>query len=123
MTARVLEFEEWSRLPEYMDEVLKTLRPSTSRMCVVENEQGDIVARWLLYPALLAEDLWIDPRYRGKVSVGRKLWRLMHRAAAGLGFARVVSAVVDKELMPLVAHPKLGAEALPLMVTFPVRGV
>jgi len=119
----VLPFEEWHRLPEYLDPVLVEARPGHTRICVIENEQGEIVARWLLYPALLAEDLWIDPRYRQKASVGRKLWRLMHSAAAGLGFARVVSAVVDTEMLPMVAHPRLGAEMLPTMVTFPVRGV
>lgn len=121
MIARVLPYESWDRLPEYMDAVVMNLRPGTSRVCVVENEQGDIVARWLLYPALMAEDLWVHPDYCQKVSVTRKLWRLVHRCAAELGFTQLVSAVVDDAPLPLLRHRRLNAETLPLMVTFPVR--
>lgn len=122
MTARVLPYESWDRLPDYMDPVLVNLRPGTSRVCVVENEQGEIVARWLLYPVLFAEDLYVDPRYRQNVSVTRKLWRLVHRCAAELGFTQLVSAVVDDVPLPLLRHKRLQAETMPLMVTYPVRG-
>lgn len=119
MTARVLDYTEWDRLPGYMDEVLVHLRPGTSRICVVENEQGEIVGRWALYPVLFAEDLWIHPDHRQKVSVGRQLWRLVHRCAAELGFTRMVSTITDGELAGLVA--RAGAETMPAMVTYPVR--
>lgn len=122
MTARVLPYESWHLIPEHMDAVLQNMRPGTSRVCVVENEQGEIVARWLLYPVLFAEDLWIHPDYRQRVSVGRKLWRLVHRCAAELGFTQLVSAVVDDVPLPLLRHRRLQAETMPLMVTYPIRG-
>jgi len=119
MTARILPFEEWHRLPEYMDPALMEMRPGQSRVCVIENKAGEIVGRWLLYPALLAEDLWIDPRYRRRIGVGRRLWRLMRSAARDLGFRRVVSAPMDDGIR-LVTHPSVRAERLPPMVTYPV---
>lgn len=122
MTSRVLDYAEWHLVPEYMDDVLKTMRPGTSRVCVIEHE-GEIIARWLLYPVLMAEDIWIAPQYRQRVSVGRKLWRLMQRAATELGFSRVVSAVVDDTSRALLTNRGLKGEALPLLVTYPVRGV
>lgn len=118
MTARVLPYEEWSKLPEYMDPVLIELTPKTCRMCVVEHD-GEIIGRWLLYPALFAEDLWVHPDYRKRVSVGRKLWRLVHRCAAELGFVRMVSSITDESMAGLVA--RAGGETMPTMVTYPVR--
>ena len=122
LVARALEYEEWHKCPTYMDPVLVNMKPGASRVCVVENEQGEIVARWMLYPMLMAEDLWVHPDYRQRVSVGRKLWRLMHRCAGELGFARVVSAIVDDDTKGYLSHRRLEAEELPLMVTYPVRG-
>lgn len=117
MKSRVLEYEEWHKIPEYMDHVLVHLRPKECRMCVVEHE-GEIVGRWLLYPALLAEDLWIHPEYRKRVSVARRLWSIVHRCASELGYARMVSSVTDPAVTPLLLHE--GIEHLPLMVTYPV---
>lgn len=122
MTARVLDYAEWDRLPDYMDPVLTQIRPGQSRMCVVENDQGEIVARWLLYPALLAEDLWIHPDYRKRVSVGRKLWRLVQSAARELGFSEMVSTVMTDDVSALVAHPSLRTGLLPPMVAYTVKG-
>jgi hypothetical protein len=117
--SRVLPFEEWHKLPEYMDPVLQEMRPGQSRVCVVEDENGNIIGRWMLYPALMAEDLWIDPSYRRKTSVARRLWSAMRAAASELGFARVVSAPMDDGIR-LVTHPSVRAEPLPPMVTYPV---
>lgn len=124
MTARVLDYEEWHKCPDYMDAVLMTMKPGTSRICVVENEQGEIVARWLLYPVLFAEDLWVHPDYRKRVSVGRKLWRLVHRAATELGFGHMLVTAMDDEIKTLLAHPSVKAETMPnSMYVFPVQGV
>lgn len=122
MTARCLTYEEWHRLPEFMDAVLMEAKPGQSRMCVVEDEHGEIVARWLLYPVLMAESLWIRPDHRHKVSVGRKLWRLVHHAATELGFRRFVSVPMDDGIEAVLHHPSLKAELMPkFMVTFPVQ--
>lgn len=124
MTARVLPYEEWHKIPEHMDPVLVGLRPGQSRICVVENEQGEIVARWLLYPVLFAEDLWVHPDYRQRVSVGRKLWRLVHRAATELGFGHLLVTAMDQEIRDLLAHPGVRSERMPdSMYVFPVQGV
>ena len=124
MTSRVLEFEEWARLPEYMDPVLMTCRPGTSRMCVVENDEGEIVARWLLYPVLFAEDAWIDPRYRKRVGVTRRLWRLVQSAARDLGFGHMVSTAITDDAQRLLQHPSIQSEVMPgPMMVYPVKEV
>lgn len=119
MTARVLPIEEWDRLPEYMDPVLMQAKPSQSAMCVVENDEGEIVARWLLYPALLAEDAWIDPRYRRHAGVARKLWRVVTESARRLGFTHAIAHPTTE-----YAHRILRkrAEAMPMSVVFPMGG-
>lgn len=123
MIARVLDYEEWSKMPEYMDAVVTNLRPGTSRICVVENAQGEIVAHWLLYPVLFAEDLWVHPDFRHKVSVGRKLWRMVHRCATELGFSHLVSAAPDADAQQLFNHPSLRSEPMPTMMVYPVRSL
>lgn len=122
MTARVLPIEEWDRLPEYMDPVLMNAKPGASAMCVVE-DNGEIVARWLLYPVLYAEDLWIAPAYRKRSSVTVRLWRLVHRSAARLGFSWLVSTVVTQEAATAI-DALAGSQVMPgVTVVHPVRGV
>jgi len=122
MTAMILPYERWSEIPEHMDAVMMTMRPGTSRICVVEHE-GQIVARWLLYPVLFAEDLYIHPDYRKRISVGRKLWRLVHRAASELGFGHMLATAMDQEIQDLLSHPLVKAEVMPSpMFVFPVQG-
>lgn len=120
LVARVLPIAEWDRLPEYMNPVLMNAKPGASAMCVVE-DKGEIVARWLLYPVLYAEDAWIAPAYRQRVSVTRRLWRLVHKAAAGLGYAHMVSTAMTDDAQQILAHVR-GVEVMPgPVMAFPVQ--
>ncbi len=124
MTSRILPFEEWHRLPEYMDPVLMEAKPSQSRMCVVEDDHGQIIGRSMLYPILCAEDVWIDPAYRGSPIVARPLWRLMHTAAHDLGFRHMMSTPTTAIARQILEHPSVKSDPFPsLPIAFPVQEV
>jgi hypothetical protein len=113
MTERVLNYEEWHRLPEELDPILADLSPVKSRVCVIE-EDGEIVARWILMPVLMAECVWIAPARRG-TRVGLRLLDLMKRTARSLGFERVRVASVSASVTKLLANPKLRTEPVPAL--------
>lgn len=112
MIARVLEYEEWHRIDASLDPILVELRPGTSRICVVEDE-GEIVARWILMPILHAECIWIAPHKRKTGRVGAKLLRLMKSTARALGFSVVMTASDSEEVTKLLAH--VGATPVPCL--------
>lgn len=74
MTTRLLPIEEWARLAQTdLALVLQHVRPEDARVVVVED--GDrIVACWSALRMPHLEGLWIDPAYRGRVGVARRLW-------------------------------------------------
>ena len=109
--ARVLPFAEWERLPESLDPMLAAMAPGSCRVCVVE-EDGEIVAHWLLFPVLHAECVWIAPKKR-KGSVARRLLRIMKAAAKDLGFDRVWSNTTQDDVTQLMSHPALHALIVP----------
>lgn len=113
MTARVLPIEEWDRLDEELDPILTELSPVTSRVCVVEDDNGEIVARWLLFPVLHAECIWIAPEKRKTGRVALKLLNLMRGTARSLGFDRVMTASIDDNVTKLMAHPRMRARIVP----------
>lgn len=111
--ARVLPYEQWHRLDEELDPILGDISPVTSRVCVIE-ENGEIVARWILMPMLHAECVWIAPHKRG-TRVALRLLDFMKRTARGLGFERVRVASVSDAVTRLLANPKLRTEPIPAL--------
>ena len=111
MVARVLDYEEWDRLPEELDPILMDLKPGRSRVCVVE-EDGQIVGRWILMPVLLAECVWIAPEKR-RTKVVTQLLELMKRTARSLGYERVRVASISRDVTQLLCNPRLRAEVVP----------
>lgn len=74
MTTRSLQPSEWHRLSTDYAAVLPHVQPSDVEIVVVED--GDrIVASWAVMRIVHLEGLWIDPDYRGRVSVARRLYR------------------------------------------------
>ena len=112
MTSRILPFEEWDRLPEYMDPIIASMSPGSCRICVVE-DAGDIVGHLLLFPVLHAEGLWIAPQHRKRVSVLRHLLTRMKSGARSLGFDRVWGASDSDEMTRILAHVKLDGRLVP----------
>ena len=76
MRARILPPEEWVRIK---DTELSMLLPYVPKehvaIVVVEDDAGEIVARWCVFQATHFEGIWIDPRYRGNAGVIRPLLR------------------------------------------------
>ena len=112
MIARCLPMEEWHRLDESLDPLVMQLAPSTSRICVIE-EDGEIVARWVLYPILHAEAVWIAPEKRKKGRIPARLLSLMRDAARSLGFDRVMTSSDSEEVTKLLA--RLQAQPVPVL--------
>lgn len=72
-TARVLAPEEWPLMttPE-LRTYLSLTRPEDTQVVVVE-DQGRVIAQWAVLRIVHLEGLWIDPAYRNRVGVARRL--------------------------------------------------
>jgi hypothetical protein len=72
MTTRILPPDEWSRLAHTEFRHLPYVTGDELQVVVVEDE-GRIVGCWGLMTMLHLEGLWIDPAYRGRPSVAKRL--------------------------------------------------
>ena len=76
--------EEWPRLAHTEFRHVPWVTADELQVVVVE-DRGQIVGCWGLMPMLHLEGLWIDPAYRGKPSVAKRLlaatWREVTRHA------------------------------------------
>lgn len=93
LTLRVLPPDEWYRLDETLSaQAWRHLDPARTEMIVVEDGNRIVghVAHFL-HPHL--EGAWIDPAYRGKVAVGRRLLRAVRALVGG----REVAAMAVSE--------------------------
>jgi len=101
LTDRVLPPSEWSRLSGMdLSTVVDRLDPESTTIVVVED--GDqIIGCWALVTMLHAEGVWIDPAYRGRVSVARRLWRGM-RACVRLRGRRAVITGANQPVIHMI---------------------
>lgn len=112
MTERILPAREWYRLTGLeIGPLLSTLDPSRTEILVVEDEQGLIVGCWTLLQVLHAEGVWIDPAYRGKSSVARRLWTGMRKLVTSHGAKTFIATADSEGIAPLLARH--GHAALP----------
>ena len=97
MTTRLLPRDEWHRLKGTL---LETVTPSLRHDAqIVVVEDGDrIVGCWALMPVYHAEGLWVDPAYRTKVSVGRRLLD---------GMTRIVRDGGIREVLVMATNPRM----------------
>ncbi len=106
LTSRVLPFEEWSKLAGTELADLAT-HPTRFQAHVLVVEAGDaIIGTWMVLPVWHVEGLWVHPDYRGKASVGRRLWTGMRRLVTALGGQAAMTAAIDPtvEAMLQTAH-------------------
>jgi hypothetical protein len=111
MTTRVLPPSEWDRLAHTEFRHLPWMHDEELTVVVVERA-GEIVASWGLMPMWHLEGLWIDPSYRGKPSVARRLMR----AIAGVikdTHARWVMTGADTDAVRRMLI-RVGAKAVPM---------
>lgn len=121
MTARILPKEEWPKLRgTEAESVWPFLNHERASVVVVEHD-GMIVGCQVLMYVLHAECLWIAPEFRGKSSVGRRLWEAVQRAARSTGATALITGACDETVRGLLAH--VGASKIPgEQYSIPIRG-
>jgi hypothetical protein len=111
-TTRLLPPEEWPRLAgTAADGLWQHCRPDHTRMVVVEDAEGVIVACTVLYHVVHAECPWIAPDARRSAAVGRALLRgIAEQVTAWSSVTLMVNATLD-HLRALIR--RLGGMPLP----------
>jgi hypothetical protein len=118
MTTRLLPHDEWHRLDGTdLSEGLSLLNPDHVDVLVVEDD-GVIVAHWLLASMLHVEGLWIAPEARKSGVVARRLWRGMRETVAKRGASSVLTGAVTDDVKALLDHA--GAMPLPDQFVLPM---
>lgn len=111
MTRRVLPVQEWHRLAETPQlGALKEL-PAGTRVLVVENDHGDIIATAAAFWAWHVEGAWIHPDHQGKSAAGRHLVRGVQELARESGASGFIAAA-DTDAMTTMLE-RGGAVRLP----------
>ena len=111
MTTRILPVEEWERLDgTELEHVWPILHPEHASILVIED--GDrIVACWAVIRYVHVEGVWIDPEYRHKVGIVKRLLVGMHKIVESLGADRVLTGAVTEDVRQMIAT--LGGKKLP----------
>lgn len=112
MTARVLPEAEWHRLPAACGVLAMRpfVRDGLMRVIVAE-DGGRIVGTWAVLMVPHLEGVWIDPAYRKRVSVVRRLVTMTFAVARAWGAWAWTGAVDPTVRALLVDH--LKAQAVP----------
>lgn len=104
MNSRILPFDEWSKLAHTeAAAVYPYLDPARAHIVVVEQD-GAIIGCHVLMDILHAECLWIDPAFRGRTSVARRLWTRVQATAKALGVRTMVTSACDDRVRGLLEH-------------------
>lgn len=122
MRTRILPPDEWPRLKgTEAEKVWPRFDPSNTRVLVVEDEAGEIVATWALLRVVHAECIWVAPKHRGAFKVARRLLRGLREIAAEWGAKRVLTGSVSPEVTALIE--KVGGKPMPCdLFVLPVDG-
>jgi hypothetical protein len=113
MTTRLLPHEEWTRLdPEKMKLPAIGGAAVDGSVLVVEDDQGVIIGCWSVITCVHVEGAWIDPRYRGKVAVGRRLWNAMKSVVKQRGAMGALMCAVTAESQTRIEKKMHGIEVL-----------
>lgn len=112
MKARVLDASEWGLLEDKpLGPLMPNLRPMDTRIVVVEDD-GEIVAHLGVLKVTHLEGLWIAPKYRGNVAVGRGLLEGAMRQVRPWSTDWVMALAADDVMSGLVT--RLGGVRLPV---------
>ncbi len=110
MTGRTLSRDEWpAKLAGTDLEPVLDALPADTRVIVVEDAEGHVVAHWALIRYLHVEVAWVQPEYRGNPRVAIKLLRQLN---AEVGADRAVWTCSTSEQVDGLLE-KLHAEKLP----------
>lgn len=109
--------------PEEMH-VLATLPPFNvegipafghTRIVVAQDvEGGNIVAYWFIFDAVHVEPLWVDPNYRKRPGMARRLWGRVREILEETKVPGAFAMVHDADAMPNASQAiRLGFKRLP----------
>jgi ribosomal protein S18 acetylase RimI-like enzyme len=93
--ARLLPFAEWDRLDPALTAALD---PNRAIIVVVENEVGDIVARWMAFDTVALEGLSIDPGYQKHPGVAARLLQAMTVELMARGVPQAITMITAPEV-------------------------
>lgn len=111
LRTRILDASEWARVPVALETLLPHVAPDDAQVVVVE-EHGRIVASWAVLRVVHLEGLWIDPAYRGRVSVARRLYTATLEAARRWTSGWAMTGAASDDVRALLDHA--GAQKLPM---------
>lgn len=104
ITRRVLPVEEWPRLEGTEAEKLwPLLNPENAQVVAVEDD-GLLVATWVLMRVVHAECIWVRPSHRGVFGVVKRLLAGMRDIASGWGVDRVITGSISPDVTDLIAR-------------------
>mgnify|MGYP001567898077 CR=1 FL=1 len=121
MTSRVLPQEEWHQVAHLdIGRFLPYATPAHTEIVVVERE-GVIVGCWAVLRITHVEGLWIDPAYRGRVSVARRLFHATMAVARRWTDHWVMTGAQTPEIADLLR--RYGATEIPMQTfVMPIGG-
>ena len=115
MRARLLPPDEWFRL-EHSDlgTLLNYVEPNNLAICVVEDDDGKIIAKVAAFHVTHFEGLEIAPEYRGNAGVWRRLIEFAYAIPAMRGETWALGAVADGDERMRTLMRDLGGAPLGL---------
>jgi GNAT superfamily N-acetyltransferase len=121
MTTRTLPRDEWPRLAGTdLAKALDFIRPEDAQILVVE-DAGRIVGAWSVLRVTHLEGVWIDPAYRKRGSVAKRLLAATLTAARQWGAWAMTGAQTPDVAQLLTKH--LRAVHVPMETyVVPVEG-
>ena len=119
MTRRILPVSEWHRLAETPELGALTELPAGTRVLVVENDHGEIIATAAAFWAWHVEGTWIHPDHQGKSAAARHVWRGLRELARESGASGFITAADNQAVMALLEHG--GAQPLPQSYVMPLE--
>lgn len=105
MRERILPRAEWHRLDINPDlrSVWPFLRPEDTRVVVVEDDAGEILATWMVVRTVHVEGVWVREDYRKRSTrLVRLLFQGMYAAARAFGVRNVWTSAGSPEVERLL---------------------
>ncbi|PYQ25565.1 MAG: hypothetical protein DMF56_27175 [Acidobacteria bacterium] len=99
--ARLLPPGEWHRLDP---QLTPSLDPHRALIVVVENETGNIVARWMAFDTVALEGLSIDPAYQKHPGVAARLMQAMTAALVERNIPQAITMITAPEVERLAGR-------------------
>lgn len=112
MTTRCLPPSEWSRLDPAKMKLPAIEVASVDGNVIVVEDHGEIIGCWSVMTCVHVEGLWIDPRYRKKVAVARRLWNAMREIVKTRGAKGALMCVVTDDNCQRLQSQFHGTEVL-----------